>query len=84
MNMGTRIAGKAVRIHNSSKMAKELIAVSQTMYYFWILEYQRVLPRQRLHLPRLHLHHRSQHQKTEIQHRKTEMWKLQYQKEMEV
>ena len=84
MNMGTRITRKAVRIHISSKMAKELIAVSQTMYNFWFLEYQRVLPRLRLHLPRLHLHHKSQHQKTEIQYRKTEMWKLQYQKEMEV
>ena len=48
-NMG---AGKAVKIHISSKMARKLIALQQTMYHLWFLEYQRVLPQLRLHLPR--------------------------------
>ena len=84
MNMGTRITSKAVRIHISSKMAREKIAKNQTMYHLWFLEYQRVLPQLRLHLPRHHLHHRSQHRLTKIQYRKTEVWKVQYQKEVEV
>ena len=84
-NTGTRITGKAVKIHISSKMARWLIAVFQTMYHLWFLEYQRVLPQPRLHLPRHHLHHhKNQHRLTEIQYRKTEMLKLQYQKEVEV
>ena len=67
-----------------SKLARELIAISQTMYYLWFLEYQRVHPQLRFHLPRHHLHHRSQHRLTEIQYRRTEVSKLQYQKEVEV
>ena len=78
----TRVTGKAVTIHISSIMARELIATNQTMYHLWCLEYQRVLPQLRLHLPRHHLHHRGQHRKTGIQCRKTEMWKCQ--KEVEV
>ena len=83
-NMGTRVTGKAVKIHISSKMARELIAIHQTLHHLWFLEYQRVLPQLRLHLPRHHLHHRSQHRLTEIQYRRTEVWKLQYQKEVVV
>ena len=69
-NMGARITGKAVRIHThiSSRMARELIAIYQTMYHSWFLFYQRLLPQLRLHLPRHHLHHRSQHRKTVIQY----------------
>ena len=83
-NTGTRITGKAVKIHISSKMARELVAVYQTMYHLWFLEYQRVLPQLRLHLPHYHLHHRSHHQLTEIQCRKTEMSRLQYTNGIEV
>ena len=43
MNMGFRITKKAVRIHISSIMAKDLIATYQTMYHLWLLESQRVL-----------------------------------------
>ena len=50
----------------SSKMARELIAIDQTMYHLWFLEYRRVHPQLRLHLPRHHLHHRSQHRLIEI------------------
>ena len=32
-NMGTRITGKAVRTHISSKMARELIAIYQSVYH---------------------------------------------------
>ena len=64
---------KAVRIHISSNMARELIAIYITMYHLWFLESQLVLPQLRLHLPRHHLHHRSQHRPTVIQYRKTEM-----------
>ena len=81
-NMGTRITGKAVKIHISSTMARELIAIYQTLYHLWSLEYQRVLPQLRLHLLRHHLHHWSQHRLTEIQYRRTEVWKLHYQKEL--
>ena len=77
MNIGVRITGKTVRIHISSRMARELIAIYQTMYHLWFLESQRVLPQQRLHLPRHHLHLKSQHRLTVI-HRKTEMLRLQY------
>ena len=84
MSMGIRITGKAVRTHISSEMARELIAIYQTMYHLWFLESQRVLPQLGLHLPRHHLHHRSQHRLTVIQFRKTEMLKLQCQKGIEV
>ena len=83
-NMGTRITGKTVKTHISSTMARELIAIYQTMYHLWCLEYQRVLAQLRLHLLGHHLHHRSQHRLTEIQYRRTEVWKLQYQKEVKV
>ena len=83
-NMGTRVTGKAVIIHISSKMARDLIAKYQTVYHVWFLKYQRVLPQLRLHLPRHHLHRRSQHRKTVIQYQKTEMLKLRYPKGMEV
>ena len=66
-NMGTRITGKAVKIHISSKMATELIAIYQTMYHLWFLEYQRVLPQLHLHVFLHQLHNRSQHRLTEIQ-----------------
>ena len=56
--MGIRIIGKAVRIHISSKTARELITTYPTVYHLWFLEYQRVLPLLRLHLPLHHLHHK--------------------------
>ena len=80
MNMVLRITGKAVRVHISSRMARELIAIYLTMYHLWFLESQRVLPQLRLHLPRHHLHHRSQHRPTVIQYWKTKMLRLQYPK----
>ena len=46
--MGTRIVRKAVRILISSKMARELIAIYQTLCHLWFLEYRRVLPQLRL------------------------------------
>ena len=36
-NMGIGIIGKAVRIHISSKTARELIAIYSTMYHLWFL-----------------------------------------------
>ena len=49
---------KRSKIHISSKMTRELIAMCQTMNHLWFLECGRVLPQLRLHLPRHHLHHR--------------------------
>ena len=77
-NMGTRITGKAVKIHISSKMARELIAICQTMYHLWSLEYQRVLPQPNLRLVLHHLHHRIPYLMS------TDTLKIQYQKEVEV
>ena len=51
MNMGIRITGPAVKNHISSEMARELIAIHQTMYHSWFLLYQRFLPQLRLHRP---------------------------------
>ena len=69
---GTRITGKAVKNHISSKMAKELIAIYQTMF----------LPQLRIHLVIIFLHLRSQHRLTKIQCQIKKVWKLQYQKEV--
>ena len=77
-NMGIRIIGKAVRIHLSSKTARELIAIYPTMYHLWFLEYQRVLPPLRFHLPLHHLHHRIQYLML------TDIQKILHQKEVEV
>ena len=66
------------------KLVRELIAIYQIVYHLWFLEKHRVLPLIRLHLSRHHLHHRSQNRLTEIKYQKTEVWKLQYQKEVEV
>ena len=71
MNTGIRITGSAVKKHISSEMARELIAIYQTTYHLWFLEYQRVLPQLRVRLSRHH--HRSQHRPTVIQYRKTEL-----------
>ena len=79
-NMGTRIIGKAVKLHIPSNMARELIAIFQTKYRWWFLVYQRVLPQLHLHQTRHHLRHMGQHRLTEIQYRRTEVW----QKEVEV
>ena len=84
MNMGKRITGPAVKNHISSEMAREMIAINQTMYHLWFLESQRVLTQLHFHLPRHHLHHRCQHRPTVIQYRKTEMLRIQYPKGIEV
>ena len=71
MNMGFRITGKAVRIHISSRMAREL-QIYLTMYPLWFLESQRVLPQLRFHLPLHHPHQWSQNRPTVIQYRETD------------
>ena len=54
--MGIPTTGPAVKNHTSPKMARELIAICQTMYHSWSLVY-RPVPLQRPHLLH-HLHHR--------------------------
>ena len=60
-----------------TKMARESIAIHQTMYHMWFLVYQRVPPR-RPHLLYHHIHHRI------LFLTLTETPKIQYPKEVEV
>ena len=68
----------AVRNHISSDMARELIAIYQTVYHLWFLVHQRVLPLPHLHLLLHHLHHRIPYLMS------TDTPKIQYKKEVEV
>ena len=56
--MGTHATEPAVKNHISPEMARELIAIYQTMYHLWFLVYQRVLPQLHFHLLLNHLHDR--------------------------
>ena len=66
------------KTHISSEMARELIAIYQTMYHLWFLVYQRVLPQLHVHLLLHYLHHRIPKMMS------TDTPKIQYQKEVEV
>ena len=57
MIMGIHTTGPAVKNHISSKRARELIAIYQTMCHSWSLIYLGV-PVQRPHLLHHHLHHK--------------------------
>ena len=76
--MGKHTTGSAVKNHISSKMARDLIAIYQTMCHLWFLVYQRVLPQLHLHLLLHHLHHRIPCLTS------TDTPKIEYQKEVEV